>query len=62
MKISEKRQNPNFGPPELKNRVPQGQKTPILAGIRGKYTPGSIFIQIGVVEFPVSLILRENDS
>ena len=65
-KISKKRQNANFGSPKLKNRVPTGEKSPVLARIMTICTRDSIFIQIGVVEFPPpyigSLILRENDS
>ena len=66
MKISKKRRNTHFGPPGLKNTVPQGEKRPVLARIMANRTRGSNFVQIEVVEFPPpsigSLILRENDS
>ena len=65
-KISKKRQNANFGPPKLKNRVPTGETSPVLAGIMTNRTRDSIFVQIGVVHIPPPyidfLILRENDS
>ena len=61
-KISKKRRNTHFGPPGLKNTVPQGEKRPVLARIMANRTRGSNFVQIGVVHFPGSLILRENDS
>ena len=65
-KISKKRRNTHFGPPGLKNTVPQGEKRPVLARIMANRARGSNFVQIEVVEFPPpsigSLILRENDS
>ena len=61
-KISKKRQNANFGPPKLNNRVPTSKKSPVLARIMTNRMRGSIFVQIGFVQIPGLLILRENDS
>ena len=41
-----KRQNTVFGPIELENMVPQGEKRPILAGIMSNRKHGSNFVQI----------------
>ena len=45
-----------------KHKVPQGKKRATLTGIMTNYMRGSIFVQIGVIMFSGSLILRQNNS
>ena len=47
-----KRQNTVFGPIELENMVPQGEKRPILAGIMSNRKHGSNFVQIWAAHNP----------